>query len=143
MRDDERLRRLNTLFQELRDKAREGWVIMVEGERDVIALRGLEVEGEIWPIGRRPKNELVDVAGRKRLDVIIMTDWDRRGNEIEKMLVKKLSTWGKIPDTIFKDKLRHLVGREISSLEEIGSFIASLEKRVWNKKERDQNDKAG
>ena len=77
---DERFLELMDVLEELKEKARDGWVIVVEGKRDERALRMLGIEGEI--IVFSSFREVVDkIRDRK---VIILTDYDRRGIEIEK-----------------------------------------------------------
>jgi len=106
-------------IEELKEKAREGWVVIVEGRKDVESLRNAGIEGEIITFsGYAATADTV----RDR-NAIILTDFDRKGMEIEKGLVEALIAYGNIPDTGIKRKIFHAVRKEISKVEEISAFI--------------------
>jgi len=125
MNPEERLRSIYSILEELREKAEEGWVILVEGERDIKTLRDLNVDGMIIAIGQMRDSDVVDrYAGCS--GVIIMTDWDRRGHIMERNMVKKFSSWGIIPETGIKKRLGGLVSGEIHRIEDLRKFISNL-----------------
>lgn len=113
-------------IEELKEKAREGWIIIVEGQKDVESLRNTGIEGEIITFSGYAATADA-VRGR---NVIILTDFDRRGIEIEKGLVEALMAYGKVPDTEIKRKIFHAVKKEISKVEEISAFIDKISYRV-------------
>ncbi len=111
--------RLLLALEELREKAKEGWIIVVEGIRDVQALRDLKVEGEII-IFSGFSDTCDKIRNRK---AIILTDSDKKGLEIEKGLVKALSSWGNVPDTTIKRKIFSATRKEVLRVEELFDFV--------------------
>ena len=110
-------------IEELKERAREGWVIIVEGIKDVESLRNLGVNGKIIIFSGFAST--ADIV-RDR-DSIIMTDYDSRGMEIERGLVRALQSYGKTPDTRIKRKIFSNVNKEISKVEELHSFILKIQ----------------
>ncbi len=105
-------------LEELKEKAREGWVIVVEGIRDLKALRLLGVEGEIITF-----SSYCDTADKiKNRKTIILTDFDKKGFEIEKGLVKALSSWGNTPDIELKRKIFSAV-KGVKRVEELYKYL--------------------
>lgn len=110
-------------IEDLKERAREGWVIIVEGVRDAESLRNLGVRGEIIVFsGFAATADIV-----KDRDSIIMTDYDSRGMEIERGLIRALQSYGKVPDTGIKRRIFSNVKKEISKVEELHSFISKIQ----------------
>jgi len=65
--------------------------IIVEGEKDILALRRLGIIGEIISLNKGI-NLIVfsDNIANKFKDVIILTDWDRRGGFLCHIIMKNL-----------------------------------------------------
>jgi len=110
-------------IEDLKERAREGWVIIVEGVRDAESLRNLGVRGEIILFSGFAATADI-VKGR---DSIIMTDYDSRGMEIERGLIRALQSYGKVPDTGIKRKIFSSVKKEISKVEELYTFVSKIQ----------------
>ncbi len=116
---DENVQKLMKAIEELKERARDGWVIVVEGIRDMKSLRLLGVEGEILVFSSY--REIADrIRNRK---VIILTDCDKKGMEIEKGLIHALSSWGNIPDIELKRKIFSLIQRRVVTVENLYKYI--------------------
>ena len=65
--------------------------ILVEGEKDVVALKSLGVTGKIIPInsGKSILN-LCDWIAKKWECIIILTDWDKQGGRLKKRITENL-----------------------------------------------------
>ncbi len=107
---------------ELKEKSKNGWVVVVEGKKDVRSLRAIGVSGEIVVFTGYAST--ADTL--KDRNVIIMTDSDNKGMEIEKGLVEALKTYGKVPDVEIKRKIFSNVRKEISKVEEISVFYEKI-----------------
>ncbi len=119
---------LRKLIEELIDRSENGAVIVVEGLKDVVALRDLGVRGEILTSSGMSDADLVDVVGRR--EVIILTDCDRRGKQIEKNLVSKFLSWGVTPDTELKKKIFALVRKDITTVESLAGYYVRVEREL-------------
>lgn len=107
---------------ELKEKSKNGWVVVVEGKKDVKSLRAIGVSGEIFVF-----TGFASTADTlKDSDVIILTDFDSKGMEIEKGLVEALRSYGKMPDVEIKRKIFSNVRKEITKVEEISAFYEKI-----------------
>ena len=95
--------KLKAAIDELIERSENGAVIVVEGLNDVKALRRLGVKGEIITSSNHSNAELVDFIGHR--EVIIMTDWDKKGESLKNDLVMKFSSWGVIPDVEIRRRI--------------------------------------
>jgi 5S rRNA maturation endonuclease (ribonuclease M5) len=65
--------------------------IIVEGDKDIAALRALEVTGEIIRFNKgQSVSDFCDAIALKHRKVILLTDWDRRGGRLCLQLKKNL-----------------------------------------------------
>ncbi len=109
-------------IEDLKQRSREGWVIIVEGAKDVKSLRNLGVEGEI--IVFSGYSSTADAVGRR--NAIILTDDDPKGREIERGLMRVLQTYGRVPDVEIKRKIFLNIKKDISTVEELYSFVLKV-----------------
>lgn len=109
-------------IEDLKQRSREGWVIIVEGAKDVESLRNLGVEGEI--IVFSGYSSTADAVGRR--NAIILTDDDPKGREIERGLMRALQTYGRVPDVEIKRKIFLNIKKDISTVEELYSFVLKV-----------------
>ena len=136
---ERRLDRLTKLVQQLTGQSRRGTPIIVEGRRDEGSLRELGIEGPILCLKAQGKSffEFLDGICSNR-KVIVLTDFDIEGKKLAKMLVKELSKRRiKADDYIWK-QVGALVRQDIHTVQELGSCIEGMERRVRTSKEDDR-----
>ncbi|TDA27692.1 MAG: hypothetical protein DSO00_06390 [Archaeoglobi archaeon] len=115
----EELKDLLDAIEDLRELSKEGWVIVVEGTKDLKALREIGVEGEIVIF-----SGFSNTAERlKEKRVIILTDYDKKGFEIEKGLSRALLSYGNVPNTELRRRIFRYIRKDITKVEELESFI--------------------
>ncbi len=117
------------IVEDLKKRSEEGAIIIVEGSKDVTALRELGISGIIVRASSAPTSAIVDKVGRMNKEVIILTDWDRRGELLLKELIGKFSSWGVTPDTVVRKRIFTLVSREVTSVENLSSFYFKAGRR--------------
>ena len=84
------LEELEEAFAELRDE-NTTVPIIVEGEKDIAALRKLEVAGEIIRFNKgRSVSDFCDMIAHHYRKIILLTDWDRRGGRLCLQMKKHL-----------------------------------------------------
>ena len=113
---------LSQIVEDLRTRSEEGAVIIVEGSKDVTALRELGISGVVVKVSSAPTSTVVDRVGKMNKEVIILTDWDRRGEILLKELIGKFSSWGITPDIAIRRRIFTLVSKEVTSVENLSSF---------------------
>ncbi len=113
--------KLKSLIDELIERSENGAVIIVEGKNDRKALRDLGIYGDIVEASKISNSFIVDRIRRR--DVIILTDWDKRGEMIKRDLMNKFSSWGIIPDTEIRKKIFSIVKKDVTEVEKLAKFF--------------------
>jgi|Deesub1362A_J573_1020465.scaffolds.fasta_scaffold01019_16 5S rRNA maturation endonuclease (ribonuclease M5) len=117
--------KLKAIIEEIIFRSENGVAIIVEGLKDIASLKALGIKGEIITSSNSPDVEIVDKVGNK--DVIILTDWDRRGELLEKSLVSKFTSWGVTPDTVIRKKIFAIVSKDVTSIENLANYYKKVE----------------
>jgi 5S rRNA maturation endonuclease (ribonuclease M5) len=123
---DERARfdALLVLLEELVE-ANDETPILVEGQRDVAALRELGCRGRLMTI--HSGDPLPDVAERVAAEtraVILLTDWDRKGDRFFDDFTAALSHRGVRCNRAFRDKIPAYARAAFKDVESLPSFVA-------------------
>ena len=109
--------------------------IIVEGEKDIDALRKLDINGTI--ISVNTGNSITDfcdkIADRYK-DLIILTDWDRRGGYLCHTIKKNLD--GRVNcNTYYREVFAK--NAMIRTIEGLPSWIENMRKKILNGIKRD------
>jgi 5S rRNA maturation endonuclease (ribonuclease M5) len=120
------LEALEELISALKDASDRGAVIIVEGMRDEKALRALGIEGPVIMASRRPALDLAERAARSYSEVVILTDWDEKGDEIACNLKRHLRSAGARLDVDIRGRLRCLVKKEIKDVESLSRYVEKM-----------------
>lgn len=107
-----------------------GAAIVVEGERDERSLRELGVEGPIVRAARRPALEVAEEAALVYGNVIILTDWDRSGEEMARRMEVHLRSAGTRVDVETRERLKRMVRREIKDVESLSGFVERVRSEI-------------
>ena len=132
MNDSERLEQLENILDELQEMS-STHICLIEGNKDRRALDNLgledlktiEVQREGGPLRAA---EMVSSMGK---EAVILTDWDDRGNRIEKDLREQLDALCVRYDTEIRERLRDICIKDIKDVESLDS----LYKRLKNESE--------
>ncbi len=90
MNDQQVLEELEELLSELREENKTVPII-VEGDKDINALRKLEITGEIIRFNTGQSiSDFSDSIARQYRKVILLTDWDWRGGRLGSTIKKHL-----------------------------------------------------
>ena len=112
-----------------------GIPIIVEGKKDVEALRALTIKGKIIEAKTRGKSmlEVISEVGECGVsEVILLLDFDRRGREWTKRLKQHLEKMQIKPNTVFWKKLLGLVSHEVKDVEGLASYMETLKRKIIN-----------
>jgi 5S rRNA maturation endonuclease (ribonuclease M5) len=107
--------------------------IIVEGKKDVEALRALAIEGKIIEAktgGKSMLNVISEVEAYGAHEVILLLDFDRRGREWTEWLKQYLEKMQIKPNVFFWKKLRGIVGREVKDVEGLASYMETLKRKI-------------
>jgi len=123
---EERLEQLGKALEEL-DNLSENLPVIVEGARDVAALRKLGISKNVIPLnkGKSIFTFCEDLAKRSKA-AVILTDWDRRGGQLARMLKEGLEANGVRVNDRIRTHIVILSKKEIKDMESLPTFIERL-----------------
>jgi len=98
--------------------------VIVEGEKDILALRRLGLIGEIITLNRGVNLiDFSDKIAERYKSIIILTDWDRRGGFLCHTILRNLK--GRVNcNTYFRESLAKLT--TIKTVESLPSWIQTM-----------------
>jgi 5S rRNA maturation endonuclease (ribonuclease M5) len=121
------------ILETLREESASGTLIVVEGIKDINALRDLEVRGSVLTIKTGGKSflEMVSEIEKKGVaEVILLLDFDRRGREGTKRLKQLLERAGIKSNTMFWRRLSGLAGRDVQCIEGLTGYMRTLHAKI-------------
>ena len=121
------------VLEALAEESAKGKLIVVEGKKDVEALRALGVAGSVVTVKTGGKSFLDAVSEIETMDVpevILFLDFDRRGKEGTKRLKHSLERAKIKPNVKFWRALSALVGKEIQCIESLTAYLDTLRAKV-------------
>jgi 5S rRNA maturation endonuclease (ribonuclease M5) len=122
----ETLEELTVILDELRDRP-EDQVILVEGQKDRAAMSVLGIGGEVWQV--QGPNPLFSIAERLAFEgkqAIILTDWDRKGGQLARLLRSALAANGVGYDDNYRLRIVYLVKKDIKDIESLPALFTRL-----------------
>jgi 5S rRNA maturation endonuclease (ribonuclease M5) len=110
----------------LLEASHKGAALIVEGMRDERALRALGVSGPVIMASRRPALELAEDTARKYKEIVVLTDWDLKGDEMALKIEQHLRSSGVRADMEIRSKLKKLVRKEIKDVESLSLYVGRM-----------------
>ena len=134
------LRRLNEkhedilhILSNLAEESADNKPIIVEGKKDVEALRGFGITGPIITVKTRGKSffrTLGEMEQANPVEVILLMDFDKRGREATAWFAQSLERARIKPNVTYWRALHGKVGREVQSIESLTSYMRTLEQKA-------------
>ncbi|MCQ1534323.1 toprim domain-containing protein [Methanosarcina sp. KYL-1] len=121
-----RLERVEELLSELSEYARKGAIIIVEGKRDVLSLKKLGIEGSFELATRHSLFNFSERIARQDREIIVLTDWDRRGEILASKLSEYFGNLGIKPELQIRNKLKLITQKEIKDVESLHTYVSKL-----------------
>ena len=113
--------------------------VLVEGEKDVRALRELGLQGEVLPLNSGVSMfNLAEAFSRRHRRAIILTDWDRRGGRLCRLLMDAFEANGVKYDVDLRARLTLLCRKDIKDVESLAAHVERLARQVdggWHGKQ--------
>ncbi|MEA1869122.1 MAG: toprim domain-containing protein [Euryarchaeota archaeon] len=121
---------IERVLQDLKEMSERGAVIVVEGKNDESALRGLGIYGAIESPYGQSLLHFTDSLASNYDSVIVLTDWDRRGNQLSAQIVNYLQSRGVVIDTALRTRLKKLVQKDIKDVQGLNRHILKLQQYI-------------
>jgi len=123
---EERLQQLEKIFEDLEELS-ESTPIIVEGIRDIAALRRLGITENVVALHRGDTIfGFAEEMAKKHRTAVILTDWDRRGGTLARMLKEALTANGVHANHTIRTHIVILSKKEIKDIESMPTFIDRL-----------------
>jgi len=125
--------RLQQILSDLSEKSVQNIPVVVEGKKDIDALRRIGMCGPILALKTGGKSfvEATDeIQNSGALEVILMLDFDRRGKQATAHLKENLERLKIKPNLAFWLSLQKILGRELQCIEGLPSYIATMEQKL-------------
>ena len=124
---EERLEEVEGLLEDLIAANEDGRAVLVEGEKDVAALRALGLEGEIVRVkGASTVFAVCESVAKAHRAVIILVDWDRGGGRLAALLQDALDANGLRYDLTFRRDLARATKKEVVHVEGLAAYVGKL-----------------
>ena len=104
----------------------QGAAIIVEGRHDEMALRALGLPGPVIMASHRRALDLAEEAARSFTDIVLLTDWDSKGDEMARNIEHHLRSVGSRPDAELRSRLKKLVKKEIKDVESLSLYVERM-----------------
>ena len=104
--------------------------IIVEGLRDIAALKRMGITRNVISLGKG--NSIFNFSenlSRTTKRAVILTDWDRKGGQLARMLKEALLANGVIANENVRAKLGILSKKEVKDIESMPAFVERLQSR--------------
>ena len=122
-------RKLLSIMEELQNCAKQGMPILIEGKKDEEALRELGINGNFIKVSGSPLKlfEIAEIAVKSSSKIIILTDFDKKGNELAKRLSEDIQRLGSHADLENRRKIMGITRRYIKDIESLSRHLRQLE----------------
>jgi 5S rRNA maturation endonuclease (ribonuclease M5) len=117
---------LEELISALLEASGRGAVIIVEGRRDQESLRALGIHGPVIMASQKPALALAEDVAREHREIIVLTDWDEKGEEMALQIEKHLRCSGSRGDVEIRSRLKRLVKKDIKDVESLSRYVERM-----------------
>jgi len=124
------------ILTSLSEESLNGTPIIVEGKKDVIALRMLGVKGIIITVKTKGKSFLDVISEIQKTNVseiILFLDFDKRGKEATKCLQKNLEHLKIRYNLTFWRELHNLTRKELQYIESLPVYLGNIHRKIFRK----------
>jgi len=126
---EERLEQIEKVLSQLQDLS-ETTPIIVEGLRDIAALKRMGITRNVISLGKGDSIfNFSENLSRTTRRAIILTDWDRKGGQLARMLREALMANGVKANDNIRAKLGVLSKKEVKDIESMPAFVERLSYR--------------
>lgn len=121
--------KISRIVEELSHCVEQGEPILIEGKKDEEALNKLGINGHIIKVSGSGLKlfEIAELAAGLSSKVIILTDFDRKGDILAKKLSEDIQSLGSHPDLSIRRKIMKITRRYIKDIESLPKHIKQLE----------------
>lgn len=113
-------------IKKLNDESENGSLVIVEGKRDVSALKSLGYGGNIMMLCHNNNFDKLEQKAKKYHRIILLFDLDREGRSLSKKSAKLLEGKNHVIDIFFRHNLSSITYGRINQIEELSRFTQHI-----------------
>jgi 5S rRNA maturation endonuclease (ribonuclease M5) len=129
----EKKEKILQILNALAEESAKGTLILVEGKKDVEALRAFGVEGRVMTVktgGKSFLDVVSELETAEVAEVLLLLDFDRRGKEGTARLRRSLECAGIKSNVEYWRGLSFLLGNEVQCVEGLPAYMETLRSKV-------------
>jgi 5S rRNA maturation endonuclease (ribonuclease M5) len=130
--DIERLESIDAIILELQTLSDSGAIIVVEGRRDLHSLRSLGINGDIRLACQKPLLEFTEQLSKSGKEIVLLTDWDKKGGITARKIINHLLTYGIMPNTDLRSRIGSLVKKRIKDIDSLNKYVNKLRDEIYS-----------
>jgi len=122
-------KKLSCIIEELKICAEQEMPILIEGRKDEEALKNLGINGNFIKVSGSGLKlfEIAEKSVESSSKVIILTDFDKKGNQLAKRLAEDIQSLGSYPNLEIRRKIMGLTRKFIKDIESLPRHMKQLE----------------
>lgn len=122
-------KKLSCIIEELKICAEQGMPILIEGKKDEEALKKLGIDGTFIKVSGSGLKlfEIAEKSVKLSSKVIILTDFDKKGEELAKRLAEDIQSLGSYPNLEIRRKIMGITRKFIKDIESLPRHMEQLE----------------
>jgi 5S rRNA maturation endonuclease (ribonuclease M5) len=123
------LKKLSCIIEELKICAEQGMPILIEGKKDENALKELGIDGTFIKVSGSGLKlfEIAEKSVKLSSKVIILTDFDKKGEQLAKRLAEDIQSLGSYPNLEIRRKIMGITRKFIKDIESLPRHMEQLE----------------
>lgn len=126
-------KKLSCIIEELKICAEQGMPILIEGKKDEVALKKLGIDGTFIKVSGSGLKlfEIAEKSVKSSSKVIILTDFDKKGEQLAKRLAGDIQSLGSYPNLEIRRKIMGITRKFIKDIESLPRHMEQLELEEW------------
>lgn len=130
---EKKIEKINCLIEDLKGETSMGALLIVEGERDIEALKTIGIESNILAVKSHGKSlqDIIDEIGSiSDREIILLMDFDEHGRELTERLARNLERSKVRLNIEFWRKLCSLLENDLKDIEGLATYIKNLKRKT-------------
>ncbi|MEM1602419.1 MAG: toprim domain-containing protein [Candidatus Bathyarchaeia archaeon] len=130
---ERKLEKISCVIERLKSEISVDALLVVEGEKDIKALRDMGIACNIVAVkssGKSVPDIIDEIISTGSKEIILLMDFDRRGKELTKRLVESLEAARIKVDISFWKEIYSILNNDVKDIEGLAAYIRTLKRKV-------------
>lgn len=131
---ERKLEKISCVIERLKSEISLDALLVVEGEKDIKALREMGIACNIIAVkssGKSVPDIIDEIISTGSKEIILLMDFDRRGKELTKCLAESLKAAREIKvDVSFWREIYNILNNDVKDIEGLATYIKTLKRKV-------------